>query len=92
MADNIDNLNNNHNEPDPNYWQSFAELYNSYGDIKPENEFLDGVTNDFDPEVHLSQMSRRKFLALLGVSSAFAGVGCSDYPNKGEIIPYNQRP
>lgn len=78
---------------DPHYWRSFEELQNdsTFKKIK-ENEFFDGVTKDFDPNTDLSGVSRRKFLALLGASAALAGAGCSDYRDKGEIIPYNKQP
>jgi len=78
---------------DPHYWRSFEELQNdsTFKKIK-ENEFFDGVTKDFDPNTDLSGVSRRKFLALLGASAALAGAGCSDYREKGDIIPYNKQP
>lgn len=90
-------LNNNNDsqkqQNDPHYWRSFEELQND-SDFKKikENEFFDGVTKDFDPNTDLSGVSRRKFLALLGASAALAGAGCSDYRDKGEIIPYNKQP
>ena len=40
----------------------------------------------------MSSLSRRKFLALLGASAALAGTACTDYRDKGEIIPYNKKP
>ncbi len=79
--------------PDPNYWRSFKELYSDKETIEKKfHEFEKGVTDDFDPNENLSGLSRRKFLALLGASAAFAGVACSDYKDKGEIIPYNVKP
>lgn len=56
-----------------------------------KDEFPETVTQDFDLE-QLSPLSRRRFLALLGASSAFATVACTDYRDKGEIIPYNSKP
>ena len=57
--------------------------------LKPKNhEFKEGVTDDFSP-AGLSGLSRRKFLALLGASAALAGTACTDYRDKGEIVPYN---
>ncbi len=77
---------------DPNYWRSFKELF---GDISltelKKNEFGKGVTDDFDPS-NLKGLSRRKFLALVSASTAFAAAGCSDYRSKGNIIPYNKMP
>lgn len=81
------------NTPDPSYWRSFKELYNDKETIeKKYHEFASGVTDDFDPNENLSGLSRRKFLALLGASAAFAGVACTDYRDKGEIVPYNVKP
>jgi len=77
---------------DHNYWRSFAELHKDPALIAAsQNEFADGVTDDFNPSI-LSKVSRRKFLALVGASAALAGVGCSDYRDKGEIIPYTKMP
>ncbi|GAB4295345.1 MAG: TAT-variant-translocated molybdopterin oxidoreductase [Ignavibacteriaceae bacterium] len=77
---------------DPDYWRSFRELYNDPDFVKAShNEFKEGVKDDFNPE-KLSNLSRRKFLALLGASAALAGAGCEDYRDKGEIISYNQKP
>lgn len=85
--------NNNNQNVDVNYWKSFEELYNNSSLIEnKEHEFLPGVTDEFDVNKNLSGLSRRKFLALLGASAAVAGAGCSDYRDKGEIVPYNQQP
>jgi len=87
----IDNV-TKENMPDENYWRGFNELYN-----EPEfaeqsgHEFQDKVTDEFNPE-HLSGLSRRKFLALIGASAALAGAGCSNYRDKGDIVPYNKKP
>jgi molybdopterin-containing oxidoreductase family iron-sulfur binding subunit len=88
MAEDLNGL----NTADPNYWQSFEELYNDPDFIKNHgDEFKEGVSVDFDSSV-MSSLSRRKFLALLGASAALAGTACSDYRDKGEIIPYNRKP
>ncbi len=77
---------------DTSYWRSFEDLYNNPNTIEASHhEFKEGVTEDFNPS-ELSNISRRKFLALVGASAALAGAGCSDYPDKGEIIPYNKKP
>jgi molybdopterin-containing oxidoreductase family iron-sulfur binding subunit len=55
------------------------------------DEFAEGVTDQFDPS-QMSTMSRKQFLALLAASAAFAAAGCSDYRDKGEIIPYVKKP
>jgi molybdopterin-containing oxidoreductase family iron-sulfur binding subunit len=54
-------------------------------------EFVEGVTDQFDP-AQMSAMSRKQFLGLLAASAAFATVGCSDYRDKGEIVPYVKKP
>lgn len=74
------------------YWKSFRDLNND-PEIREAkaNEFMKGVTDDFDLS-KLSNVSRRKFLAVLSSSIAFAAAGCSEYPEKGEIVPYNKRP
>lgn len=78
--------------PDVNYWRSLAELHNDPKTLEAKHhEFKDGVTDEFEPS-KLSGVSRRKFLALIGASAALAGAGCSDYRDKGEIIPYNNKP
>lgn len=88
MAEDFNGLNNT----DPHYWQSFEELHNDPEFIKAhQDEFIGGVSEDFDSS-GMSSLSRRKFLALLGASAALAGTACSDYRDKGEIIPYNRKP
>jgi MoCo/4Fe-4S cofactor protein with predicted Tat translocation signal len=74
------------------YWQSFEELYNDHDFITAnQDEFKEGVSENFNTN-GMSSISRRKFLALLGASAALAGTACSDYRDKGEIIPYNKKP
>ncbi|MCU0342686.1 MAG: TAT-variant-translocated molybdopterin oxidoreductase [Ignavibacterium sp.] len=78
--------------PDLNYWRSFEALYKDPAVLEAKNhEFKEGVTDDFSPS-SLSGLSRRKFLALLGASAALAGTACTDYRDKGEIVPYNIKP
>jgi MoCo/4Fe-4S cofactor protein with predicted Tat translocation signal len=80
------------NPPDPNYWRSFEELYKNKEVLDARHhEFKEGVTDGFDPS-GMSVVSRRKFLALLGASAALAGTACTDYRDKGEIVPYNEKP
>ncbi|MEJ2104759.1 MAG: TAT-variant-translocated molybdopterin oxidoreductase [Ignavibacteriaceae bacterium] len=74
------------------YWQSFEELYNNSEFVKiHRDEFKEGVSESPNTS-GMSPLSRRKFLALLGASAALAGTACSDYRDKGEIIPYNKKP
>ncbi|HZW38674.1 MAG TPA: TAT-variant-translocated molybdopterin oxidoreductase [Ignavibacteriaceae bacterium] len=85
-----DNLDNK--KPEPNYWKSFNDLYNDPNFLtSTHDEFKEETKEDFDPN-KLSGLSRRKFIALLGASAALAGAGCSNYRDKGEIIPYNKKP
>lgn len=74
------------------YWRSFKELYN-------DPSFDKALKNEFSPEAlqkpevnNMSAVTRRKFLALMGASAAFAAAGCGNYQDKGKIVPYNQKP
>ena len=73
------------------YWKSLRELHdgNSVSEAKA-NEFMAGVTDDFSMD-ELPGMSRKQFLALLTASAAFAAAGCTNYRDKGEIVPYNKQ-
>jgi molybdopterin-containing oxidoreductase family iron-sulfur binding subunit len=77
---------------EPGYWRSLRELYD--GDSVREQkaqEFMAGVTDAFDPG-RMPAMSRKQFLALLSASAAFAAAGCTNYRDKGEIVPYTKKP
>src|SRR3990172_12143308 len=79
-------------QPDSDYWRSFEELYSDPGFLaERDNEFKEGVSEAPDTS-KMSPLSRRKFLALLGASAAFAGTACSDYHDKGDIVPYRNKP
>jgi MoCo/4Fe-4S cofactor protein with predicted Tat translocation signal len=83
---------NNDLHAEPAYWKSFKQLYNNPEFIEASrHEFKEGVKDYFNPS-ELSGISRRKFLALVGASAALAGTGCTDYRDKGEIIPYIKKP
>ncbi len=74
------------------FWKSLNDYNDDPGmQKKREDEFLENVTEEFNSE-NLSGISRRKFLALLAASTAVTATACSDYRDKGEIIPYNKRP
>lgn len=76
----------------PDFWRSIKEYYDDDAVFESKvNEFQNGVTDEFDPS-EMKGVSRRKFLALLSASAAFAVTSCTDYRDKGEIIPYNDRP
>lgn len=82
----------NNNQKDPNYWRSLRDLNNDPGIFEEKaQEFMKGVTDDFDLS-KLSGLSRRKFIALLSASAAFAASACTNYREKGEVIPYNKHP
>ncbi len=83
---------NENQEKDSNYWRSFRELYNDPDFIREKkNEFMPGALDRPD-ENSFSKVSRRKFLALLSASAAVAASGCSNFRDKGEIVPYNKKP
>lgn len=74
------------------YWRGFEELYNDPDFLEAQkNEFSKQASGDFNLS-KLPAISRRKFLALMGASAALAAAGCSDYRDKGEIVPYNNKP
>ena len=76
----------------PKYWKSLRELDTQKSNASPEmHEFFDGATDDFSPS-EMSGMSRKQFLALLAASAAFTAAGCSNYRDKGEIVPYTKKP
>ncbi|MDD5361783.1 MAG: TAT-variant-translocated molybdopterin oxidoreductase [Ignavibacteria bacterium] len=77
---------------DVNYWRGFNELNNDPGFLQAKkNEFAEGVSEAPD-ESGMSGLSRRKFLTLLASSAALAATACSDYRDKGAIVPYNKKP
>jgi molybdopterin-containing oxidoreductase family iron-sulfur binding subunit len=74
------------------YWQSLRTLESKKtADSPAPLEFISGVTDDFSPS-EMSGMSRKQFLALLAASAAFTAAGCSNYRDKGEIVPYTKKP
>ena len=79
-------------EKDSNYWRSFKELHN-------DPAFNKALKNEFSPEAlqkpdvkNMSAVSRRRFLALMGASAAFAAAGCNNFHERGLVVPYNQKP
>jgi molybdopterin-containing oxidoreductase family iron-sulfur binding subunit len=88
----MDESRNDLNGREPSYWRSLRELHDSgpVTDIKA-HEFMSGVTDEFNLS-DLSTMSRKQFLALLTASAAFAAAGCTNYRDKGEIVPYVKKP
>lgn len=75
-----------------NIWKSIKEYQDDPEILSAKlNEFQEGVTDDFHPE-EMSKFSRRKFLAILAASTAYAATACTSYRDKGEIIPYVNRP
>ncbi len=75
-------------EPNREFWKSVNEFYHGRTET---GEFPDSVKEEFEVG-KLPPMSRRKFIALLGASSAFALASCNNYRDKGEIISYNDKP
>ncbi|MBK7106436.1 MAG: TAT-variant-translocated molybdopterin oxidoreductase [Ignavibacteriae bacterium] len=75
-----------------NIWKSIKEFENDPKILEDKlHEFKSGVTDDFDPE-NMSTFSRRKFLAVLAASTAYVTTACTNYRDKGEIVPYVKRP
>lgn len=88
------NLDNNAEDTpkESGYWRSFSELYK-------DPSFNKAVKNEFAPEAlqkpdvkNMSAVTRRRFLALMGASAAFAAAGCNNFQDKGTVVPYNQKP
>lgn len=82
----------NKSENKKEFWKSLNEYYDNPDILeKKANEFNKGVTDEFHPS-EMNNVSRRKFLALISASAAFAVTSCTDYRDKGEIVPYTERP
>lgn len=88
----LDNSSEENQPKEAGYWRSFKELYN-------DPAFDKTLKNEFSPEAlqkpdvaNMSAVTRRRFLALMGASAAFAAAGCGNYQDKGKIVPYNQKP
>jgi len=80
------------NKKDANYWRGFSELNGDPEFLKAkEKEFADELPVN-SGEREMSGLSRRKFLTLLASSAALAATACSDYRDKGAIVPYNKKP
>lgn len=76
----------------PKFWKSLNQYNQKPASVEASHhEFVKGVTDEFDVNA-LPDKSRRKFLALMGATSAIAATACSDYYDKGEIITYNKKP
>lgn len=74
------------------FWKSLNELkFPVKSQEAKEKEFVEGATDEFNPD-ELKGLSRRKFLALSAATLAVTSAACTDYHDKGEIIPYNKKP
>jgi len=91
LPDKIDNTEKNES-PDVNYWRGFRELYNDPEFEKAKSEEFLENEQDGEQDSKASGLSRRKFLALLSASAAFAAAGCQNFRDKGEIVPYKNKP
>ncbi len=83
---------NKNNMNESKYWKSLRAYHNdpAVGEEKAR-EFAKDVTGDFDVDA-MSPMNRKQFLALVSASAAFAAAGCTNYRDKGEIVPYTKKP
>lgn len=80
------------NNGNKNIWKSLRDYQDDPDLLKTKlNEFQEGVTDDFHPD-EMNKFSRRKFLAVLAASTAYATTACTNYRDKGEIVPYIDRP
>ncbi len=79
-------------DKDINYWRGFKEINSDPDFLKAkEDEFIEGTSESPDLSKS-SALSRRTFLALMASSAALAATGCTNYRDKGEIVPYNKKP
>ena len=75
-----------------NHWRSLRDLQDAGAtEERKAREFEPGVTDAFDPS-EMSPLSRKQFLALMAASAAFSAAGCTNYRDKGEIVPYSKKP
>jgi len=75
-----------------NIWKSIKEYENNPEVLKAKlEEFKEGVTDEFSTN-GMSSLSRRKFLAILAASTAYTTTACTNYRDKGKIVPYVDRP
>ncbi len=79
------------NENRKKFWRSLNELENDPAFLDKLKEEFPSAMPDEDELKKMSPLSRRKFIALMSASAAFAAVSCRDYRDKGELIPYNNR-
>ncbi|MCX7880398.1 MAG: TAT-variant-translocated molybdopterin oxidoreductase [Ignavibacteria bacterium] len=77
---------------DKRYWKFFDELQDTAKSEKlKQEEFPEGLKSDKGFE-QTQGINRRKFLALTASTAAIFATACSDYRDKGSIVPYNQQP
>ena len=80
------------NQNESKYWRSLRAYHNDPTlEDEKAREFAKDVTDNFDIDA-MSPMSRKQFLALVSASAAFAAAGCTNYRDKGEIVPYIKKP
>lgn len=91
LPDNLGSMEISENK-DVNYWRGFCELYNDPEFEKAKSEEFLPIEQEEEKDEKASSFSRRKFLALLSASAAFAAAGCQNFRDKGEIVPYNNKP
>ena len=73
------------------YWISVQEETGEPGGRPAAwNEFPEGAADP--PELPADALSRRRFLALLSASAALAAASACSRPDRGEIVPYTERP
>ena len=74
------------------HWKSLTELRTPMrANILKEREFSEETKEEFSLN-QLKGISRRKFLALSAATAAIVTTACTNYRDKGAIVPYNQKP
>ncbi|GAB5466316.1 MAG: TAT-variant-translocated molybdopterin oxidoreductase [Candidatus Kapaibacteriales bacterium] len=78
-----------------NYWLGLKQ----YGQDPSSPEVIANKRKEFkgdsDQVIDIDRMddkSRRRFLALMTAGGAFAITSCTDYRDKGTVVPYNKQP
>ncbi|HAP36233.1 MAG TPA: molybdopterin oxidoreductase, partial [Bacteroidetes bacterium] len=83
---------NENSKNESKYWKSLRAYHNDPSvNEEKAREFAKDVTGGFDVD-SMSPINRKQFLALVSASAAFAAAGCTNYRDKGEIVPYTQKP
>ncbi len=80
--------------PEHGYWRSLAELRRDPEYVEhASDEFAENAADSPADEIGtMSGLSRRRFLALAGASTALAAAACDQMDDRGEIVPWVDQP